>query len=285
MSITFRCSCGKELEVFDSLAGQKWKCRQCGTWNVVPTKDGGAATAAAPASGAGLPPGGVPVAAYARPTAPASPVAPPPAAIPVAARAPKASEEPPSGIAPIQEGATCEKCRKPIPRQYTHCPNCGWDAQADARRCVGCGGFVAYDYAGGFVYSTGVGAALMMGYNMFLQGWKAGLLGDILASTGIVCFVTALGGLMALLTLQFKCAKCDKHADLAVLTPDERNDFRKKRAGFLIGTIALAAVAVLCGLGWYGQWKGMRSSYRFSSAPGIENTGRGARRARMWEIG
>lgn len=228
MSITFHCSCGKELEVFDSLAGQKWKCRQCGTWNTVPTKDGGTAapSPAPPAASIALP-----VAAPARPLPPLAPAAP-----------------------PAQAAALCDKCRKPIPRQCTHCPHCGWDAQADARRCIGCGGFVAFDHAN-ISYSAGVGVVMIVVYHMAIARGKTGILEDMVAGAAMFTGPTALGCLMALLTTQYRCAKCEKSADPSILTPDERSEFRKKRLGFLIGAVALAAVTIGCGLLWYMMWK------------------------------
>ena len=39
MSIRFTCPCGKSLEAFDELVGQKYRCGGCGTWLVVPAPD------------------------------------------------------------------------------------------------------------------------------------------------------------------------------------------------------------------------------------------------------
>ena len=116
------------------------------------------------------------------------------------------------------------------------CTRCGWDNRVGMRKCVKCkGGAISLHEMIGYGPITGVfGLGGLLFWRLF-GFWLGGM---------IVCIFCSFCGLISLLTMRYKCGNCGKGVEGRTLSADEKGLSRKRRLGYLIGTLALAAAAV-----------------------------------------
>lgn len=210
MSIVFRCPCGKEAEVFDSLAGQTWRCKACGEWVVVPPKEGGA-LGPAPKASAASPSG-------------AAPTGSPPGAAPWA-------------------GKPCPMCRETLPAGSSVCRRCGWDAQWNVRVCPKCGG-VPRPRLPLMPWVLGGAPALILG---LLVAWEYEFLSPARAATvgAAIAAACAAASFAASRVLRYRCDRCGARTRPGKLSDQEQGEVLGMRtlpyAAF--GVLALSAIA------------------------------------------
>jgi hypothetical protein len=116
----------------------------------------------------------------------------------------------------------------------------GWDNQVGLRKCVKCkGGVVTLHEMIGYGPLTGVfGVGGLVLWRLF----------GVLLGGMIVCLFCSFCGLITLLTMRYKCGNCGKGVQGRTLSADEKGLSRKRRLGYLIGMLGLAAAAVVLGL-------------------------------------
>jgi len=136
----------------------------------------------------------------------------------------------------------CRKCAAPFGKLDNQvCGRCGWDSQIGMRKCVKCKNAVVLNEKLG--YGPIGGLAGVSGFLLWF------FLGPLLG--GAVASVVAAGcGLLTALTLSYACTDCGKKPEARLLDADEKEDFKKRRLGFLIGGAGLGALGLLLFVGW-----------------------------------
>lgn len=131
----------------------------------------------------------------------------------------------------------CPKCGAAYGKGAAQiCSRCGWDGQVGMRKCLKCQGAIVLREKPGYGPMGG-----LAGVGGFLFWWFFGLLigGAIASAIGAVC------GLITLFTLKYACSGCDKGVESRLLDAGEKDLFRKRRLGFLVGAVGLGVLAVL----------------------------------------
>ncbi len=199
MSIRFRCPCGKDLEVLDGLAGQRYRCRACGAWLFVPKVDAPGVTAGgasvntagsadpAPERGGGF-------------TAPAH-----------GAGRGAQGEQSTTGLVTgaLREEVKCPQCGTRTSSRVRICAACGWNADEGRRFCGTC--FKPVELR---ARNLKIPEASLLGATAAAAATSYGLdIGDALYSA--LWGLAALSGIEAVLcavrakTVAYQCAQCD----------------------------------------------------------------------------
>lgn len=141
----------------------------------------------------------------------------------------------------------CTKCSAPFGKLDAQvCGRCGWDGQIGMRKCVKCRNAVILNEKVGYGKIGGVA-----GVGGFLFWYLLGPLlgGAIAAGAAGAC------GLVTALTLSYSCTDCGKEPESRLLDADEKEEFKKRRLGFLIGGAGLGALGLLLFVGWIALWR------------------------------
>jgi hypothetical protein len=146
----------------------------------------------------------------------------------------------------MEPAEKCTRCSGVLAKMSGQiCGRCGWDNQVQMRKCSKCQGAVALNEKIGYGPVGG-----MAGVAGFLFWWFFGLLlgGAIASVIGAVC------GLITALTLSYACVACGKSPEARFLDTDEKEEFKKRRLGFLAGGIGLGVLALALFVGWILLW-------------------------------
>lgn len=151
----------------------------------------------------------------------------------------------------MEPAEKCAKCGAAFGKLDNQvCGRCGWDSQIGMRKCVKCKNAVVLNEKPG--YGPMSGAAGIAG---FIFWWLFGLLlGGAIAS-----IVASVCGLITAITLSYACSDCGKQPEARLLDADEKEDFKKRRLGFLIGGAGLGVLGVLLFVGWVALWRSRMS--------------------------
>ncbi len=136
----------------------------------------------------------------------------------------------------MEQAATCPKCSAAYGKMDAQvCGRCGWDSQIGMRKCVKCKSAVVLNERPGYGPMGG-----LAGLTGFIFWFFFGLLlGGAIAS-----FIGAVCGLITLITLQYACSDCGKPVESRLLDAEEKDLFRKRRLGFLVGAVGLGVLSV-----------------------------------------
>ncbi len=221
MSIRFRCPCGKDQEVLDGLAGQRYKCRGCGSWLFVPRTD-------AP---------GVPAVSASVGSAETAEVPSPQSAVGLVTGS-------------LREEAKCPQCGTRTSARVRVCPACGWNADEGRRYCGTCQKPVELR-----LRDLKIPEASLLGATAAAAAASYGLdIGDALYSA--LWGLAGLSGVEAVLcavrakTVAFQCAQCDHRWLPEKPAEEERrelNGLRAKCVAGMMGCILLGIALILFG--------------------------------------
>jgi len=125
--------------------------------------------------------------------------------------------------------------------QPEKCSKCGatfakGDAQVGMRKCVKCKSAVVLQERPGYGPMGG-----LAGLTGFIFWFFFGLLlgGAIASLIGAVC------GLITLFTLKYACSDCSRPVEARLLDTEEKQLFKQRRLGFLVGGIGLGVLSVV----------------------------------------
>ncbi len=132
-----------------------------------------------------------------------------------------------------------------MPRAFDRmCLRCGWDNQVAVRKCLHCRGMISLQET--LNGRAIVGSGLVIG----LLSWY--FLGPLLgAAIGLA--ISALGSLVTLGNLRFKCGGCGRRPEGRLFTPKEQRSVRLKRLAYVAAAIALAGAALQLYLKFRGR--------------------------------
>jgi hypothetical protein len=135
---------------------------------------------------------------------------------------------------PIEKCPTCGSAYGRGASQV--CGRCGWDSQIGMRKCTKCQGAVVIHERPGYGPMGG-----LAGVTGFIFWFFFGLLlgGAIASVSGALC------GLITLGTLRYACSSCDQKVESRLLDAEEKDAFKKRRLGYLLGAVGLGALAVV----------------------------------------
>jgi len=131
----------------------------------------------------------------------------------------------------------CPKCGASYPKGAAQvCSRCGWDSQVGMRKCLKCQGAIVLNERLGYGPMGG-----LSGITGFIFWFFFGLLlGGALAS-----FIGAVCGLLTLITLKYACSGCDQAVESRLLDAEEKDAFKKRRLGFLLGAVGLGILSIV----------------------------------------
>jgi hypothetical protein len=136
----------------------------------------------------------------------------------------------------MEQTGKCPKCGSVYGKTDAQvCGRCGWDGQIGMRKCVTCKSAVVLQERPGYGPMGG-----LAGLTGFIFWFFFGLLlGGAIAS-----FIGAICGLVTLITLKYACSDCSKPVESRFLDAGEKDVFKKRRLGFLVGSVGLGVLSV-----------------------------------------
>lgn len=141
----------------------------------------------------------------------------------------------------------CTKCSAAFGKLDAQvCSRCGWDSQIGMRKCVKCKSAVVLHEKPGFGPIGGLAGISAFVFWYFFKLLLGGAIASIV--TAVSCFITAV-------TLSYACSDCGKKPETRLLDEDEKEDFKKRRMGFLLAGAGLSALGVLLLVAWVAVWR------------------------------
>jgi hypothetical protein len=137
----------------------------------------------------------------------------------------------------MEQAAKCPKCGAAYGKMDAQvCSRCGWDGQIGMRKCIQCKSAVSLQERPGYGPMGG-----LVGITGFLFWFLFGLL----LGGAIACFIGAICGLITILTLKYACSDCAKPVEARLLDAEEKDLFKKRRLGFLVGGVGLGVLSAI----------------------------------------
>ncbi len=138
---------------------------------------------------------------------------------------------------PPSASGNCVKCGKALPR-VTFSPLAG-----GKRRCGACGGAISYSDG----QSTGAGGGGAGAIAGATGGYFIGFSGALTIMFGLM----ALGSVVALFSVRFRCDSCWEVWPARLLHGDERRAMAKQRLIYLVVAIGLGVLSAGFGIVWW----------------------------------
>lgn len=134
----------------------------------------------------------------------------------------------------------CAACSAEIPIHGRQCIRCGWCNKDDCRKCLQCEmPVLQHDGLGFGSMQGGVTGIIAIAFG-WLFGWLAGL--------SLFCALGAIGGLMSVFTMGYRCTTCARDVPPNLLSADEKSDLQTRKTKFIMGAVGLGILSVILGI-------------------------------------